>query len=76
VQTEESIKNITVDDCKKYINTYFKPNNAYLVIVGDITPAEAKMQAEKYFSSWKRGDVPAFKYPTPVAAYRKTSGFW
>jgi len=67
VQTEESIKNISVDDCKKYINTYFKPNNAYLVIVGDITPAEAKMQAEKYFSSWKRGDVPAFKYPTPVA---------
>jgi zinc protease len=47
VQTEESIKNISVDDCKKYINTYFKPNNAYLVIVGDITPAEAKMQARE-----------------------------
>ena len=41
VQTEESTNNITVDDCKKYYNTYFKPNNAYLTIVGDITVEEA-----------------------------------
>ena len=65
VQTDETIKNITIEDCKTYYNTFFKPNNAYLVIVGDITPAEAKMQAEKFFKSWKKGDVPAVKYANP-----------
>ena len=65
VETEETIKNITLDDCKSYISTYFKPNNAYLVIVGDITPEEAKSQSEKYFSAWKRGQVPSFKYENP-----------
>jgi predicted Zn-dependent peptidase len=66
VQTDETIKNITIDDCKNYYNTYFKPNNAYLVIVGDITPAEAKVQAEKYFGKWEKGtNIPAAKYNKP-----------
>ncbi len=75
VQTEETIKNITVADCKKFINTFFKPNNAYLVIVGDITPAEAKLQVDKYFSKWQKGDVPQFKYPTPVAPMGRQVSF-
>ena len=66
VQTDETIKNITVDDCVKYYNTYFKPNNAYLVIVGDITPEEAKAQANKYFSKWEKGTIPSFNYNTPT----------
>ncbi len=66
VQTDETIKNITVDDCVKYYNTYFKPNNAYLVIVGDITPEEAKAQANKYFSTWEKGTIPSFNYNTPT----------
>lgn len=65
VQTDETIKNISLDDCKKYYSSYFKPNNAYLVVVGDITPAEAKIQAEKYFSKWTKGDVPSVKYSMP-----------
>ena len=52
-------------DCKKYYNTYFKPNNAYLTIVGDITAEEAKANAEKYFGSWKKGTVPTNSYETP-----------
>jgi len=66
VQTDETIKNITIDDCENYYNTYFKPNNAYLVIVGDITPAEAKVQAEKYFGKWEKGtNIPGAKYNKP-----------
>ena len=66
VQTEKTVNSITLDKCKEYYNTYFKPNNAYLVIVGDITLAEAKAQAEKHFSSWKSGTVPSSKYETPA----------
>ncbi len=66
VQTEATLKNIELKDCIDYYNTYFKPNNAYLVIVGDITPQEAKDQANKYFSSWQKGAIPSFAPPKVV----------
>jgi len=65
LQTEESINNITVDDCKGYYNTYFSPNVAYLIIVGDINLKEAKKQANNYFSQWKAKDVPKQNYNFP-----------
>jgi len=71
LMTEETLDNITVDALKKYHNTYFRPNVAYLVIVGDITVAEAKKQAEKYFDKqWKKQDVPkhVYEYPKDFAA--------
>ncbi|HLE11778.1 MAG: hypothetical protein A2504_15230 [Bdellovibrionales bacterium RIFOXYD12_FULL_39_22] len=36
IGTMESIKNITIDSMRKYFKTYYTPNNAVLVIVGDI----------------------------------------
>ncbi len=65
VVSEETLKNITVNDCKNYYKTYFHPNVAYLVMVGDITLKEAKKQANKYFSDWKPGDIPKHKYDFP-----------
>lgn len=65
VVTDKSVQNISLGKCKEYYNTYFKPNNAYLIIVGDIDEAEAKMKAEKYFGSWERGNVPTMKYDVP-----------
>jgi len=65
VQTEESTNKISLAQCKKYYETYYKPNNAYLTIVGDITLAEAKANAQKYFGTWKKGTVPENNYKTP-----------
>lgn len=65
IVTEKSLEEITLDKCKAYYSTYFRPNKAYLIIVGDITLAEAKTQAQKYFGSWKAGDVPENKYTFP-----------
>ena len=65
VQTEKTIDNISLDDCKSYFSNYFLPNNAYLIIVGDITLSEAKMKAEKYFSNWKKGELMETSYTTP-----------
>src|SRR5690606_34005139 len=47
--------------------TYFKPNAAYLAVVGDITLEEAKPLIEKYFSKWEKAEVPTNKYKTPLA---------
>jgi zinc protease len=63
--TEKTVEKITLDQCKKYYNTYFKPNVAYLVVVGDITKAEAEPLMKKYFGTWKRGDVPKTTLTTP-----------
>lgn len=64
--TEESMKNITLDDVKGYYNTYFKPNNALLTIVGDITKSEAEEQVKKHFGSWKKAEVPTHSYKDVV----------
>ncbi|MBA4323316.1 MAG: peptidase M16, partial [Odoribacter sp.] len=53
---------ITLDVCTNFYKTFFKPNIAYLAIVGDITLAEIKPLIEKYFGTWQKGDVPAAKY--------------
>lgn len=65
--TESTLEKITRDDLVNYYNSYFKPNVAYLVIVGDITAEEAKAQANQYFGGWQRGNVNSMKYNTPSA---------
>ena len=50
--TEESVKNITLDDIKEAYRNYITPSRSYLTFVGDISPAAAKMLAEKAFAKW------------------------
>jgi predicted Zn-dependent peptidase len=47
-----------------FYKTYFKPNNALLVIVGDLAPEAARAQTKRAFGGWPTGSVPDFlKYP-------------
>ena len=64
IQTETTTNNIKLETCKDYYDTFFVPNNAYLTIVGDVTPAEAKMMAEKYFGKWKKQPLKQIKNNT------------
>ena len=66
ITTEETIKDIKLESCWKHYNTYIKPNNAILVVVGDITFKEAKKLISKKLKSWKAGDVPAPTYDFPA----------
>ncbi|MFY9310605.1 MAG: pitrilysin family protein [Bacteroidia bacterium] len=66
ITTEESVGKITLEKCNKYYKTYFRPNVAYLAVVGDITLSEAKPLIEKYFSSWQKGEVPKSMFPMPL----------
>ncbi|TDQ28768.1 M16 family metallopeptidase [Tenacibaculum caenipelagi] len=63
--TKESIKNITLEDVKNNYNTYFKPNNAYLVVVGDINLEDTKKMITKLFGDWTKGIIPSYTLPTP-----------
>ena len=75
VQTESSLQNIKLKSCKQYYTDFFKPNNAYLTIVGDVTLEEAKADAEKYFGSWEKGDVPSNEYGMPPAPVETNVAF-
>ncbi|MGC8742932.1 MAG: M16 family metallopeptidase [Verrucomicrobiia bacterium] len=56
--TEESVSKMTPADMKKFHSTWFKPNNATLVVVGDTTMDEIKPKLERLFKNWKAGKVP------------------
>jgi zinc protease len=55
--TEASVTKMTREDLAKFHDTWYKPNNATLLIVGDTTLAEIKPKLESLFGSWKPGDV-------------------
>jgi len=62
--TEKSVNNIKVDQCKTFYQSFFRPQIAYLAIVGDITTAEAKDLITKYFGKWEKKEV--FKLDPPM----------
>jgi zinc protease len=70
--TEASVSKMTREDLAKWHDTWFKPNNATLLIVGDTTLAEIKPRLEKLFAGWKPGDVPK-KNVAQVAQPEKNS---
>jgi zinc protease len=73
--TKESLQAITVDTCKAYYATYFKPNISYLAIVGDISADEAKEAAKKYFGSWEKGEIIKSFYTRPIAPQESEINF-
>ncbi|HXJ46440.1 MAG TPA: pitrilysin family protein [Candidatus Dormibacteraeota bacterium] len=56
--TSASVVKMAREDLVKFRDTWFKPNNATLVIVGDTTLSEVTPKLEKLFSTWKSGNVP------------------
>jgi zinc protease len=71
VATEESVKKITLEKCTHYYTTYFRPNVAYMAIVGDITLAEVKPLVTKYFAKWEKKSVPSATYTIPALGGNK-----
>ena len=63
--SESTIKNVTLADVQANYNSYFVPENAYLIIVGDIKFAETKKAVEKLFGSWKKAAAPVQTYAEP-----------
>lgn len=63
--SENTIKNVTLDDVIKNYNTNFVPENAYLVIVGDVKFAETKKAVEQLFGMWLKATAPKLDYSDP-----------
>jgi zinc protease len=61
--TEASVNAMTRDDLATYHSTWFRPNNATLVVVGDIKMNEVVPMLEKAFAAWQPGSVPSITIP-------------
>jgi zinc protease len=63
------IQSAKLSDVRDFFKRYYGPNNASLVIAGDIDKARTRALVAKYFGSFKRGPaVPKPVVPTPVIA--------
>ena len=51
--TEASVSNINITDIEKFYKSYFKPNNAYLVVIGDVNLEGTIALSKKLFEDWK-----------------------
>ena len=61
----ENIENITSKDVREYYNSFFNPNNSYLMVYGDVSLRELRRQVFKYFNNYRKGDVIKGYYPQP-----------
>ncbi|HKG48534.1 MAG TPA: pitrilysin family protein [Pyrinomonadaceae bacterium] len=63
----ESLKKLSTKDLADFHATYYRPNNAILAIVGDVTMKEIMPKLEKAFGDWQKGDVPTVTIPQAPA---------
>lgn len=60
------IKNYTLANLKDWYQTWYAPNNAIVIVVGDVNPNKVLYQAKRYFGHLKRGVIPQTKPRTEV----------
>jgi len=63
--TEETLNNVTLADIETNYRNYFVPENAYLVIIGDVKFKKIKPVVEKLFAKWEKRTAPKLTYPDP-----------
>ncbi len=54
---EESVNGISLDDVKGFYSKWLRPNNATIVVTGDVTIEELTAKLENRFAAWQRADV-------------------
>ncbi|HEY0972635.1 MAG TPA: pitrilysin family protein, partial [Gemmatimonadales bacterium] len=57
--TQVTTEAITQADLRRFYETYYRPNNATLIVVGDVRADEMVARLERLLSGWPRADVPA-----------------
>ncbi len=66
--SEETLKNVTLQDVINHYNTYFVPANAYLVVIGDVKTKDVKKKVQQLFGAdvWKTASAPNLTYNDPT----------
>ena len=64
--SKESVNNITLTDVETNYNRYYRPNNAYLIIQGDIKPKKIKKLVKNLFGDWKTREISEIEIQKPI----------
>ncbi len=69
----DEVSKLVRDDAMAFYKRWYAPNNAILVVAGDVQPARVKELAEKYYGAIPRGEVPARNRPAdpPLVAAKR-----
>lgn len=65
--TEGSTRAIARADVQRFYQTYYRPNNSTLIVVGDVTADDIEQRVRSLFGSWARGNVPSTQFAAPPA---------
>lgn len=60
---ENSVKTVTRAEIERFYSTFYRPNNAALIVVGDTDANTIIPKLEAAFGDWKPADVPAISVP-------------
>ena len=66
-ETTESVNGIDRVKVLAFHRDHYRPNNAFLLVVGDVQPDRVFAAAEKAFGAWVRGTVPQPTFAAPPA---------
>lgn len=66
-ETETTIQTMDRAKVEAFHRAHYRPNNAFLLVVGAADPNTVMTLAEKAFGTWARGDVPKPSFPAPPA---------
>ncbi|MBD8488875.1 insulinase family protein [Echinicola sp. CAU 1574] len=69
---ENTVSELTRDDMVNFYDTWIRPNNATLVITGDVEMSELKAKLESAFKDWKKGDIPNIAFNKPKTDTKNT----
>jgi zinc protease len=75
IGTIEDLEKVTPADCQRFYDSYYQPNNATLIVVGDVDEATVRKLAEEAFGSIPRGPEPprhSIEEPPQTAARTAT----
>ena len=73
--SESSVSSVQLNDVKNYYSKNFNPENAYLVIIGDVDFATVKKQVTKLFKDWKGKAAEAVPFPAAKNAEKLEINF-
>jgi zinc protease len=66
------LENMTLEDLADWYRRWYAPNNATLVVVGDVEPAAVRDMAERHFGSLPQSEIPPLKPAAEPGQYGET----
>jgi len=68
----DDLKNMRKDALQRWYDMWYQPNNATLVVVGDVEPAQVLAMARKHFGTIPAGEVPSPRQPVEPVQHGPT----